>query len=85
MTMPQVVNARERLLRPKQSPTWPEDGFASFAMTMPQGVIARERPLRPKQSPTWPEDGFASLAMTIATRCHCEGALFATEAISNLA
>jgi len=66
--VPQGIIARERSLRPKQSPTWPEDGFASFAMTMPQGVIARERPLRPKQSPTWPEDGFASFAMTGASR-----------------
>ena len=131
-TRPAVI-ARERSLRPKQSPTRQGDGFVSLAMTgtarchceralfateaisnpagrwlrfvrltkygqdlqdkqdccygvvfvLPLAVIARERSLRPKQSPTRPGDGFVSLAMTGTARCHCGGALFATEAISN--
>jgi len=54
----------------------------TFTHTRP-AVIARERSLRPKQSPIRQGDGFVSLAMTGTARCHCEGAFFATEAISN--
>jgi hypothetical protein len=60
-----------------------QDCFYGVVFVLPLAVIARERSLRPKQSPIRQGDGFVSLAMTGTARCHCEGALFVTEAISN--
>ena len=69
-----AVIARERSLRPKQSPIRQGDGFALLAMkgagremasqTRLSAVIARERSLRPKQSPIRQGDGFALLLIT---------------------